>query len=204
MKKTITHLFVDIGGVLLTDGWDRNSRKLACEKFGLDENDIENRHHLNFDTYEVGKLSINEYLDRVIFYTKRPFSKTRFLRFMFDQSQPYPKMLHLISQLKKKYALHVFAVSNEARELNSYRIETFKLNSFIDAFISSCYVHLRKPDVDIFRLALDISQANIKQIVYIENTRMFVEIAKKIGIQSILHTDYEKTKKELESFGLKL
>ena len=123
---------------------------------------------------------------------------------MFSQSKPYPLMINLIRELKAKYGLKVFVVSNEGRELNAYRIHSFKLDEFVDSFISSCYVHLRKPDEDIFRLALDISQVNHKQIVYIENTFLFVQVAESLGIQSIFHTDYKNTRAKLASFGLVL
>jgi putative hydrolase of the HAD superfamily len=128
----------------------------------------------------------------------------QFQNFIFDQSKPFTDMIDLLTSLKKKYSLRIFALSNEAREINAHRIRTFHLNSFIDAFISSCYVHVRKPDLEIFHLALDISQADKSHVIYIENTPMFVDIARSIGIESILHTDYATTKKQLEQFGLQL
>jgi putative hydrolase of the HAD superfamily len=122
---------------------------------------------------------------------------------MFAQSKPYPEMIELVRKLKAKYGLKIIVVSNEARELNAHRIRKFKLAEFVDSFISSCFVHVRKPDVDIFRLALDIAQAPARQVVYIENTPMFVQIAEGLGIRSILHTDYESTRAKLASFGLR-
>jgi putative hydrolase of the HAD superfamily len=204
MKRAIpvTTLFLDIGGVLLTDGWDHHARKRAATNFKLDLAEMEDRHHLTFDTYEEGKLTLEEYLGRVIFYQKRPFSRTQFRRFMFAQSKPYPKMIELVRRLKVRYGLKIAVVSNEARELNVYRIQKFKLDQFVDSFISSCFVHVRKPDADIFRLALDIAQAPARQVVYIENTPMFVRIAEGLGIRSILHTDYRSTCAKLASFGL--
>jgi len=121
---------------------------------------------------------------------------------MCAQSKPYPEMIELISQLKLQYGLKIAVVSNEARVVNDYRIHEFKLDAFVDFFISSCFVHIRKPDADIFRLALDIAQAPARKIVYIENTPMFVQIAEGLGIRSILHTDYESTCAKLASFGL--
>ena len=121
---------------------------------------------------------------------------------MFAQSQPYPQMIELVCKLKAKYRLKIAVVSNEARELNAYRISKFKLDMFADCFISSCFVHLRKPDADIFRLALDIAHAKARQVVYIENTPMFVQIAEGLGIRSILHTDYASICTKLASFGL--
>jgi putative hydrolase of the HAD superfamily len=121
---------------------------------------------------------------------------------MFAQSKPYPEMIELVAQLKARHGLKVVVVSNEARELNVHRIRKFKLDGFVDSFVSSCFVHVRKPDADIFRLALDISQAPVRQVVYIENTPMFVEIAEGLGIRSTLHTDYKSTCTKLASFGL--
>jgi putative hydrolase of the HAD superfamily len=206
MKRTvpITTLFLDIGGVLLTNGWDRKARKRAAAAFKLDLPEMEGRHSLTFDTYEEGKLGLVEYLSRVVFYQKRPFSRARFRRFMFAQSQPYPGMIELVAQLKVRLGLKIIVVSNEGRELNAYRIRKFKLDAFVDAFISSCFVHVRKPDADIYRLALDIAQTPARQIVYIENTAMFVQVAEGFGIRSILHTGQRSTRAKLESFGLRL
>jgi putative hydrolase of the HAD superfamily len=204
MKKApvITCLFLDIGGVLLTDGWDHHARKRAATNFKLEWAEIEARHQLTFDTYEEGKLTLEEYLGRVVFYRKRPFTRAQFLRFMFAQSKPYPEMIELFAQLKARHGLEIVVVSNEARELNVHRIRKFKLDGLVDSFISSCFVHIRKPDADIFRLALDISQAPARQVVYIEDTPMFVQIAESLGIRSILHTDYASTRAKLASFGL--
>jgi len=204
MKKAtaITCLFLDIGGVLLTDGWDHHARKRAATHFKLDLAEMEDRHHLTFDTYEEGKLTLEEYLGRVVFYQQRPFTPAQFRKFMFAQSKPYPKMIELVRRLKAGYGLKIVVVSNEARELNSHRIRKFKLDQFVDSFISSCFVHVRKPDADIFRLALDIAQTPARQVVYIENIPMFVQIAEGLGIQSIRHTDYESTCAKLASLGL--
>ena len=205
MKRStpITTLFLDVGGVLLTDGWDHRARKRAAKNFKLHWREVEERHRLNFDTYEEGKLTLEEYLDRVVFYQKRPFTRTRFRDFMFAQSKPYPQMIGLIRTLKAEYGLKIAVVSNEARELNAHRIRKFKLNQFVDFFVSSCFVHLRKPDADLFRLALDLAQAPPRQVVYIENTPMFVQIAEGLGIPSIRHTDYRSTCAKLASLGLR-
>jgi putative hydrolase of the HAD superfamily len=198
----ITTLFLDIGGVLLTDGWDHHARRRAAKNFNLDWTEMEDRHRLTFETHEEGKLTFEEYLDRVVFYKKRPFTRAQFRLFMFAQSKPYPEMIELVARLKVRYGLKIAVVSNEARELNAYRIREFKLGGFVDSFISSCFVHVRKPDADVFRLALDITQAPARQVLYIENTPMFVQIAEGLGIRSILHTDYKSTCAKLASFGL--
>jgi putative hydrolase of the HAD superfamily len=206
MKKApaITCVFLDIGGVLLTNGWDHHARKRAATDFKLELAEMETRHSLNFDTYEEGKLTLEEYLGRVVFYQKRPFTRAQFRRFMFAQSKPYPEMIRLAAQLKVRHGLKIIVVSNEGRELNAYRIRKFRLDGFVDSFISSCFVHLRKPDADIFRLALDMTQTPARQVVYIENTPMFVQIAEGLGIRSILHADYQSTCAKLASFGLEV
>jgi putative hydrolase of the HAD superfamily len=203
-KSKITCLFVDIGGVLLSDGWRYDSRVLATQIFGLDPKEMELRHSQTFYTFELGKITIDEYLDRVVFYKKRRFTRSEFKKFIFKQSTACLQMIDMVKNLKAKYNLKIIVVSNESRELNAYRIQKFKLDEFIDFFVSSCYVHFRKPDTDIFELALDIAQVPVKQIVYIENTPMFVEVAENLGIQSILHTDYKSTCAKLASFGLKV
>jgi putative hydrolase of the HAD superfamily len=204
MKRAvpITTLFLDVGGVLLTDGWDHHARKRAAKKFKLEWIEMQDRHQLNFDIYEEGKLTLEEYLGRVVFHQKRPFTRAQFRRFMFAQSKPYPKMIELFAQLKVRHRLKIAVLSNEAREMNVYRIRKFKLDRLVNSFISSSFVHVRKPDADIFRLALDITQAPARQVLYIENTPMFVQIAEGLGIRSILHTDYKSTRSKLASFGL--
>ena len=198
----ITTLFLDVGGVLLTNGWDHHARRRAAKNFKLQWTEMEDRHRLVFETHEEGKITFEEYLGRVVFYQKRPFTQAQFRRFMFAQSKPYPKMIELAAQLKGRHGLKIALVSNEARVLNAYRIQKFKLDGFVDSFISSCFVHVRKPDADIFRLALDIAQASARQVVYMENTPLFVQIAEGLGIRSILHTDYRSTCAKLASYGL--
>ena len=203
MKRAIpiTTLFLDVGGVLLNNGWDHHARRRVARHFNLEWAEMEERHRLTFETHEEGKLTFEEYLGRVVFYQKRPFTRAQFRCSMCAQSKPYPEMIALIAQLKTRYGLKIAVVSNEAREVNAYRIRKFKLAGFVDSFISSCFVGLRKPDADIFRLALDISQTPARQVLYIENTPMFVQVAEGLGIRSILRTDYRSTCAKLASLG---
>ncbi len=198
----VTTLFVDIGGVLLTNGWDHGARKRAAETFHLDYAEIEERHHLTYDTYEGGKLSLKDYLARVIFYEKRSFSVDDFRQFVYAQSQPFPDMIQLVRDVKRLNQLKVASVNNEGRELMIYRIQTFGLSALIDFFISSCFVHFRKPDADIFRMALDIAQVEPQDVIYLEDRPMFVEVATSLGINGIVHEDAATTRKILAEFGL--
>ena len=190
----VTTLFVDVGGVLLNNGWDHIARRKVAKHFNLQWSEMEARHRLTFESHEEGKLTFAEYLSRVVFHQKRPFTRTDFQRYMCQLSKPHPEMITLIGELKLRHELKIVVVSNEARVVNDYRIHKFKLDEFVDSFISSCFVHIRKPDADIFRLALDIAQTPARQVVYIENTPMFVQIAEGLGIRSILHTNYKSTR----------
>ena len=201
-NRKVTALFLDVGGVMLTNGWDRRSREEAAKRFGLNLDELSDRHRMTFDTYESGKLSLDEYLTRVVFYEKRSFTMEEFRQFMFDQSVTYPEMIAMVRELKAKYGLRIAVVNNEGRELNEHRIRTFRLNEFVDFFISSCFVHFRKPDADIWKVALDIAQVPIEQVVYIDDRPMFVQVAEGLGIKGIVHKKYEQTRAGLASLGL--
>jgi len=200
----IKALFLDIGGVLLTNGWDRSMRRRAAETFHLDQADTDERHHLTFDTFEAGKLSLDEYLNRTIFFQERPFSREDFKAFMFSQSQPHSEMITLVRALKKRYRLKIAVVSNEGRELTLHRIQKFSLTEFVDFFVVSCFVHFRKPDTDIFRMALDLAQVPTEQVIYVEDRLMFIEVARGLGIRGVHHTGYASTMAALGEYGLVL
>ena len=206
ISARVTALFLDVGGVMLTNGWDRKSRESAAKKFNLDLDELNDRHRMTFDTYESGKLSLDEYLQRSVFYTDRPFTPEQFRSFMFAQSIAYPEMIDLIKGLKARYGLKIAVVNNEGRELNEHRIRTFYLNEFVDFFISSCFVHFRKPDADIWKIALDIAQVPREEVVYIDDRPMFVQVAEGLGLKGIVHShkDVGATRNALAALGLVL
>ncbi|MGD0175159.1 MAG: HAD family phosphatase [Anaerolineales bacterium] len=201
-NQLIRALFLDIGGVLLTNGWDREARRQACERFQLDFNEVDERHHLTFDIYEEGKLCLDDYLERTIFYEPRPFSHEDFREFLFAQSQPFPDMIDLIRRLKARYKLKIAAVTNEGRELTVHRIEKYRLGEIVDFFVASCFVHFRKPDSDIYCIAADIAQIQPEFGVYIDDRAMFVEVARSLGFHGIHHSGFESTRDRLASYGL--
>lgn len=203
-SNLITTLFLDIGDVLLSNAWGHESRIAAAKVFNLNYDEMQSRHKLVMATFEEGKITLSEYLNRVIFYKGRSFTPENFSEFMFAQTTPDKEMIELMRQLKEKYHLKIAVINNESRELNEYRINKFQLNQFVDFFISSCFVHLRKPDADIFQLTLDIAQVSPENVLYIEDTQMFVNIARKFGIRSIQHINYLSTSTKLASFGLSL
>jgi len=200
----ITHLFTDLGGVLLTNGWDRGLRKLVAARFAIDPAEMDERHHLTYDTYEAGKISLDEYLRRVIFYEPRSFTPEQVVEFMVTQAQAFPEMIELVRGLKERYRLKVGVVSNEGRELTADRIRRFGLKELVDFFVVSSFVHLRKPDEDIFRMALDIAQAEPAQVAYLDDRHMFVEVAGRLGIRAVWHRDLASTRTALAELGLDL
>jgi putative hydrolase of the HAD superfamily len=179
-------------------------RERAATHFGLDLAELDERHNLAFDAYEEGKISLDEYLDRVVFHEKRSFTKDDYRTYMFEQSQPFPDMLDLLRRLKARYGLKVVVISNEGRELTAHRIAAFGLLDFVDIFVVSAYVHFRKPDADIFRIALDVSQVPAGQAIYLEDRPLFVEVARDLGIPSLRHLTYAETRASLSSIGLSL
>jgi putative hydrolase of the HAD superfamily len=201
-QRKISALFLDIGGVLLTNGWDRNMRRKAAEHFNLDYDELDERHNMTFDTYEEGKLSLDEYLNLVIFHKKRSFTSSNFKKFLFSQTEPLPEMIKMFKSISHIESLKVGAISNEGRELTVYRISSFGLKEFIQFFICSSFVHFRKPDKDIYRLALDVGQVTPEQSLYIDDRKLHVEVARSLGMNAIHHIDIDKTKQILSEYGL--
>jgi putative hydrolase of the HAD superfamily len=198
----ITTLSVDVGPVSFTNGRDHHARKRAGKHFKLNSSEMDDRHRLVFEPCEEGKLSFEEYLGWAVFFDQWPFTRNQFRYFLFSQSKPYPKMIDLVAKLKAQQGLKIVVLSNESREVNAYRVRTFRLDRSVDTFISSSFVQMRKPDVEIFRLALALAQTSPTQAVFIDNTPMFVQIADRLGMQSILQFDYESTRVKPTMLGL--
>jgi putative hydrolase of the HAD superfamily len=191
-------LFFDIGGVLLTNGWGHESRHEAAEKFGLDYEEVKELHTFIFNVYEMGSISLDEYLDTVVFNHPRDFAREDFKEFMYRQSKELPDTLNWLKEWKKDCGFRIISINNEGKELNDYRVKKFKLHELFDAFISSCEVKMRKPDPDMFKLAMGVALAQPSQCVYFDDRIMFVNAAQKLGIRAFQHTSFEGTKKILE------
>lgn len=203
VSNKITTLFLDIGGVLLTNGWDRASRKLAAEKFNLNLDELNESHHLIFNDFETGKLTMDEYLTRLNLHKNLVFSKKELKAFIFEQSKPFNSSISYFKALKQQHKLKVFAVNNEGRELNEYRINKFALDELFDAFVSSCYVKIRKPDPDIFRIACDIAHCLPQQTIMIDDRSMFTEVAKTVGITGLQYDGLDKIKEKIKLVDFK-
>ena len=193
-------VFMDIGGVLLTNGWGHESREKAAKVFGFDYQEMEILHNFIYNVFEMGSISLDEYLDIILFHSPRKFTKDQFKEFMYAQSEELPEMLQWTKEWKKQTELPVFALSNENRELNDYRIRTFNLHKVFDGFFSSCYMGMRKPDPRIYKIAMEITQVKPDECIYLDDRPMLVDAAKKLGMNSILHKEFKITKKILENF----
>ena len=191
-------LFFDIGGVLLNNGWGHESRIEAAKLFGLDYKEMSEMHTFIFNVYEMGRISLDEYLDTVVFNHPRKFPREDFKEFMFKQSIELEGTLKWLKEWKKDCGFRIIAINNEGKELNDYRVTKFKLHECFDAFISSAEVGLRKPDPDIFNLAMGVAMAKPAQCVYFDDRIMFAKAAGKLGMRAFQHTDFQSTKKILE------
>jgi putative hydrolase of the HAD superfamily len=198
--KPIRTLFWDVGGVLLTNAWDHEERDRAVEKFQLQKADFETRHKDVVIAFEEGKVTLDQYSERTIFYQPRKFTKEEFKSFMFSLSRPKPEVLEFARGLASKYLMGT--LNNESRELNEYRIKQFGLAQIFDLFVSSCYVGLRKPDELIYRLALDLIQKAPDECCFIDDRQVNIDAAAKVGLRTVLMRDLAELKKGLQSHGV--
>jgi len=201
MKSSeIKVIFSDIGGVLLNNGWGHESRQKAAETFGFDYEEMDVLHHFIFNVYEIGRISLDDYLDTVVFNHSRDFTKEHLKEFIFSQSIELPGMLQWLKKWKQDCGFRVISINNEGKELNDYRIKKFGLHRCFDAFVSSCETGMRKPDPGIFKLAMGIAQVSPQQCVYFDDRPLLVQAAQKLGIRSFHHQTFSSTKRILEGF----
>ena len=200
----ITAIFWDIGGVILTNGWDRHSRRAAAEKFHLDWEEFQDRHDFSFPGFDSGHMTLSEYLDRTLFYRPRPFSREEFVEFMYAQSSEYSKVREVLDQVTRQGKYLITSINNEPLELNQYRIEKFELKRNFTAFFSSCYVRARKPEETIFRMALEVTQQIPGQCIFIDDRSLNLESPKRLGMNVIQHQNAEQLRAELQKFDVEV
>jgi len=200
----ITTLFWDIGGVILTNGWDRNSRRLASDTFKFDWEEFQDRHELSFPAFDNGQITLNEYLDRTLFYRPRAFSREDFTAFMFAQSKEYPGTRAVLSAAARTGKYFIGSINNEPLELNQFRIEAFHLRQDFLVFFSSCYVHARKPEDHIFRVALEVTQRPAEQCLFIDDRALNLDSPRRLGMNVIHHQDAAQLRTELRNHGVEV
>lgn len=200
----VTSIFWDLGGVVLTNGWDRNSRRAAVEKFHLDAEDFEDRHELLLDGFESGIISLDEYLHRTVFYRERSFTQRDFEDFFFAQSRELPDSIEVLRELTRNSGCFMAALNNESLELNDFRIRRFHLRDYYSAFFSSCYLGCRKPSPKIYRLALEITQCRPEECIFVDDRPLNLECARELGMRAIHFVDAKRLRADLQSEGVRI
>jgi putative hydrolase of the HAD superfamily len=200
----IDSIFWDIGGVVLTNGWDRNSRKAAAQAFHLDWEEFSDRHDLSFPAFDCGQITMEEYLNRTLFYRPRSFSREEFTAFMFAQSKPLPGSREVLDAVTNTKKYFVGAINNEPLELNEYRIQAFQLRRNFLVFFSSCYVHSRKPEPTIFKVALEVTQRSAERCIFIDDRPLNLESPKKLGFNTIHFQNPDQLKSDLSKSGVEV
>lgn len=200
----ITTVFWDIGGVILTNGWDHDSRMEAAQTFGLDWEEYRERHDLSFPAFDAGQITLNQYLDRTLFYRPRSFTREEFTAFMFAQSKEYPDTRAVLSDVARSGRYYVASINNEPRELNQYRIEAFGLRREFQAFFSSCYLSARKPEEAIYRIALEVTQRPPESSVFIDDRTLNLENPRRLGMHVVHHQNAEQLRNDLKALGIEV
>ena len=198
----ITALFWDVGGVLLTNAWDHAERNRALIQFELDEVDFNDRHQMLVSSFERGKITLDEYLQRTILYRTRTFSKQSFKDYMFSLSRPNDDVLDVARALAKSGRYLMSTLNNESKELNLYRIQTFRLREIFSLFVSSCFVGLRKPEAAIYKLAMDITQRTPEECCFIDDRELNLESASQMGMHVIQMQNAEQLRDDLKKLGV--
>ncbi len=198
----VTAMFWDVGGVLLSNGWDKPSRRKAIDKFGLDAEEFEGRHELVVTAFETGQMGLEQYLDRTVFYRPRSFTQQDFKDFMFSLSRPCPETLAIVERLAQKKNYLLATLNNESLDLNLYRINRFGLRDYFEVFFSSCFLGVKKPDEAIYRLALQMTQRAPEESLFIDDRGLNLECARHCGMRTILYQDPAQLRRELQDLGI--
>ncbi len=199
----ITTLFFDIGGVCLSNGWNAEQRKSVAQQFNFDADVFEQRHVQVVDMFDRGLVSLHDYLSWTMFYEPRAFTMTDVFEAMKQQSTPIEETLELLRALKKTNRYTLMTINNEARELNEHRIRHYKLNEFFTTFFSSCYLGLLKPQHEIYRRALAMSQREASECIFVDDWAHSAEVAASLGIQPIVFKSAAQLEKDLRDLGVK-
>ena len=198
----IRAIFWDVGGVLVTNAWDRAQRTAALEHFHLDEEEFNDRHEMVVSSFERGKITLDEYLARTVFYRTRPFARDTFRDYMFSLSQPFPEVIGFAQKLSESGKYFMATINNESRELNYYRIEKCGLRQIFGLFVSSCFVGFRKPEKDIYRLALELTQIPAKECCFIDDRALNLECAAVLGMHTIEMQGVDRLREDLRKLGV--
>jgi putative hydrolase of the HAD superfamily len=197
-------LYSDIGGVLGTNGWDTDLRSRLCAHFGLSNREIDPRHRLMFDSFERGYITFEEYLQRVFFAVPRDFTWQALRDYTYDESQPWPENISFFARVAEQNELRLALISNEGQGITEHRVKKFGLREVAHFLVISHFVHVRKPDHAIWKLALDLAQVSAAESIYVDDREMFVSVARDLGFAAIHHTSLTRTKEQFACLGLRV
>jgi putative hydrolase of the HAD superfamily len=175
---------------------------MALKKFDVDAVDFQERHEMVVSSFERGKISLHEYLERTIFCHPRRFTKEEFCQYMFSLSQPDPAALDLARKLAGSGRYFMATINNESKDLNLYRIQHFDLRGIFSLFVSSCFVGLRKPEEGIYRLALETTQRPAEECCFIDDRAINLESASRLGMHVIRMKNASQLQQELAKLGV--
>lgn len=203
----VNQVLFDIGGVLGSNGWDREQRASAVAHFALDSEDFQYRHEETVGAFESGQITLDEYLDVTVFWQPRDFSHEEFKKFMLGLSTPWPESLDVVRRLRQNVRgrptrVRMATLNNESRELNEYRIKLFGLCDLFDVFFSSCWLGVRKPTRQIYERVLGMTQADPSRTVFVDDREQNLAPARALGMQAIHFTSAEQLAQSLSRFGL--
>lgn len=194
----ISHIFFDIGGVLGSNGWDREQRESAVNHFGLNPEDFQWRHEEVVGEWEEGRITLDEYLDIAIFYSERDFSREQFKDFMRSQSVPNEAAISIARALALEPRYTLMTLNNESEDLNIYRIDRFGISEIFEAFISSCWLGVRKPIRRFYNRALGIAHVDPQKSLFIDDRQQNLTPAKSLGMNVLLFKSAEQLRSDLE------
>ena len=196
--SAIRHIFFDIGGVLGTNGWDREQRDRAVERFNLDPEDFQCRHEEVVSEWEEGRINIDEYLYITVFHAPRNFSREAFIEFMYSQSAPDEGVVNIARALTGHPRYTLMTLNNEADELNRHRIDKFGISEIFEAFLSSCWLGVRKPMQKFYERGLGIAQAKPATSLFIDDRQQNLAPASALGMNVIHFTSAAQLRSDLE------
>ncbi|HEX8946412.1 MAG TPA: HAD family phosphatase [Gemmatimonadaceae bacterium] len=202
MTSSIDLVLFDIGGVLGSNGWDREQRMAAVERFGLDDEDFQYRHEEMVGALEAGQISLGEYLDVTVFCDGRTFSREEFTSFMLAQSVPWADSIAVARELAESATVRLATLNNESEALNNYRIERFGLREIFPTFFTSCWLGVRKPTREIYTRVLGMTQADPKRTLFIDDRVQNLNPAAALGMQSIHFESAGQLRSALAARGL--
>ena len=204
MQQDVTALFWDVGGVILSNGWDRAARAKAAKQFGLDWEELQDRHDLASPAFETGKITLDTYLERTVFYRKRAFTREEFTDFIYAQSEEFPESRAVLTGVAAAGKYLLATLNNEPLELNERRIRQFQLRREFKAFFSSCFVGIRKPDEGIYKIALEVTQRQPEECLFIDDRELNLECARQLRMRTIRFQDAEQLRRELAENGVNI